>query len=130
MGGCATKQRYRSRKFASARASAERRRSGEPIEAYHCHVHHCWHVGHPPGWRARQEARRWYDLGPGPTAVLLALVVLADEQVTVTIRDVAARAGRGVGNTYDDLLELYRAGLVSWESGAAGTLRPRVERVA
>ena len=23
----------------------------EPLEVYHCDYHHCYHIGHPVGWR-------------------------------------------------------------------------------
>lgn len=46
------KQGYTSRKVAKNRAAIARAETGEPIHAYRCAGCHCWHIGHPPGWRA------------------------------------------------------------------------------
>lgn len=48
---CARKSRIKSRKRALGAAANVRKLTGDPgIEAYKCDVHHCWHLGHPPGW--------------------------------------------------------------------------------
>mgnify|MGYP000302339016 CR=1 FL=1 len=50
------KRAYTGRKTAAAKAREMSKLSGEPIEAYHCvRGGHCWHIGHPPGWRAAQR---------------------------------------------------------------------------
>lgn len=52
-GGCGCpKIAYTRRKVALEQAGAQRRASGEWIEAYHCEWGHCWHIGHPPGSRS------------------------------------------------------------------------------
>ena len=52
--GCwCPKLAYTSKKRAKAHAAAQTRASGELITAYHCLAGHCWHIGHPPGSRAR-----------------------------------------------------------------------------
>lgn len=52
--GCG-KQGYTSRKVALEKAAIARRETDEPIQAYRCtRGGHCWHLGHPPGWRAQQ----------------------------------------------------------------------------
>lgn len=49
------KQGYTSRKLALHAAAIARNETGEPIHAYRCSVGcHCWHLGHPPGWRQEQ----------------------------------------------------------------------------
>jgi len=57
MGRCRCgKLAYSSRKLAKARAVHESKATGEPIYAYHCvRGGHCWHIGHPIGWRAAQR---------------------------------------------------------------------------
>lgn len=48
------KQGYTSRKVALEYAAIARRDYGEPIHAYRCtRGGHCWHLGHPPGWRSQ-----------------------------------------------------------------------------
>lgn len=50
------KRAYSSRKVAAAKAIEMSKLSGEPIEAYHCvRGGHCFHIGHPPGWRRAQR---------------------------------------------------------------------------
>lgn len=53
--GCG-KLAYSSRKLAKATAAVEARSTGEPIYAYKCvRGGHCWHLGHPIGWRRQQR---------------------------------------------------------------------------
>lgn len=42
------KRAYSSKKIAKAKAAERSTSAGEVIEAYHCYVGHCHHVGHPP----------------------------------------------------------------------------------
>ena len=49
---CASKLRYRTRKFALTVAAHKAKAIGEPLTAYHCWDCHCYHLGHPVGWRA------------------------------------------------------------------------------
>lgn len=51
---CGEKLRYRSRKLAAEVAKRQAKRTGEPIVVYHCDTHHCWHIGHEPGWKKTQ----------------------------------------------------------------------------
>lgn len=58
LASCKGKASYSNRKEAARAASRLKKRlfdrtgSIEPIHAYHCTLcHHCWHVGHPQGWR-------------------------------------------------------------------------------
>jgi hypothetical protein len=55
--GCTDKRCFSGRKLALAAASDRQRESGEPWEAYHCDLHHAWHIGHPKGWRRSHGAR-------------------------------------------------------------------------
>lgn len=49
------KRGYTCRKVAAAMAARARSESGEPIEPYRCeHGCHCFHIGHPPGWKVAQ----------------------------------------------------------------------------
>lgn len=51
------KQAYSSRKLAKGRAATQAKATGEPIEAYKCTAGcHCWHIGHPRGWRKEHAA--------------------------------------------------------------------------
>lgn len=68
-------------------------------------------------------------VGPTATRVLLALLAEWEEHGRVTVRTVAARAGRSVQVTHKWLGVLRDAGLVAWEPGVGGTLRPLVRRV-
>jgi hypothetical protein len=43
------KQAYTSKKLAKAVAVAQSKASGDQIEAYHCYIGHCFHIGHVPG---------------------------------------------------------------------------------
>ena len=52
---CCNKLRFRSRKIAASSAKRMSKELGEPIQPYHCDVHHCWHVGHEPGWKRSQR---------------------------------------------------------------------------
>jgi hypothetical protein len=55
---CETKMRYSNRKDAArARTRLRKRifdRTGvmQPLDLYHCLIHHCFHLGHSPGWYA------------------------------------------------------------------------------
>lgn len=42
------KRAYSSKKMAKAKAIERSKVSGEHIEAYHCYIGHCYHVGHAP----------------------------------------------------------------------------------
>jgi predicted transcriptional regulator len=67
---------------------------------------------------------------PAQTRVLLALIAVCERDGRATVRSVATEVGRAVRTTYDRLLDLRDVGLVDWEEGKAGTLRPTVRRVA
>jgi hypothetical protein len=61
---CEGKAVLASRKKA-ARAATELRRklrarygSDQPIQAYHCPHHHGYHIGHPVGWRRKNNVPR------------------------------------------------------------------------
>ncbi len=75
------------------------------------------------------------DLLPGAIApslvhVLLAVVKLAETQPTVQIPDVCRECGISAKSVVHYRLEALRdLGLVTWEPGRAGTLRPMVARV-
>ncbi len=64
----------------------------------------------------------------GDTATRVLLAVLT--QPRPTVRSVAAEVGRAVGHTHALLVELRDAGLVTWERGRRGTLRPACRVVA
>ena len=65
------------------------------------------------------------DVADRGTRVLLAVV----QQQRPTVRAVAAAVGLSVNTTHDHLVRLRRLGLVAWEDGKTGTLRPLVEVV-
>jgi DNA-binding IclR family transcriptional regulator len=63
--------------------------------------------------------------GPSCTRVLLAVVILHRP----TVRSVAAATGLSAARAHAQLVDLRRHGLVAWEDGKDGTLRPLVEVV-
>lgn len=65
-------------------------------------------------------------VGSGPTRVLLAALSLPSP---LTVRAVARKAGVALGYTHAHLCLLREAGLVTWDEGRQGTLRPLVRRV-
>ena len=64
----------------------------------------------------------------GDTATRVLLAVLTQDRPTV--RSVAAEVGRSVSKTHEELVKLRAAGLVKWDAGKTGTLRPIVAVVA
>ncbi len=60
---------------------------------------------------------------------LLALVLEYEDEGRATVRSVAARADRSIEVTHRDLTRLRSEGLVTWDDGRHGTLRPLVRRV-
>lgn len=68
-------------------------------------------------------------ISPAQTRVFLALLAEWEEHGRVTVRSVAKRLGpAGVGSVHGHLSSLREAGLVAWEDGRGGTLRPLVGR--
>jgi predicted transcriptional regulator len=65
------------------------------------------------------------DLDDAHTRTLLAVYT----QTHPTVRSVAAEIDRSVTVTYRKLQRLRAEGLVAWEDGQAGTLRPLVAEV-
>lgn len=63
------------------------------------------------------------------TRVYFALVATYREQGRATLRDVAARVGMSLSQTHLAVRQLAEAGLVAWEEGKSGTLRPLYELV-
>lgn len=61
-------------------------------------------------------------IGRTDTRVLLAMLELD----RCTVRAVALRSGLSFGTTYKALVRLRLAGLVTWNHGGQGTLRPLV----
>ena len=47
------KRQYSSRKLAATVAKKQAKRLSEPIEYYRCEQCHCWHTGHPQGWKKK-----------------------------------------------------------------------------
>jgi DNA-binding transcriptional ArsR family regulator len=64
-------------------------------------------------------------LPPSCLRLLLAVCELADAGGTVTLRRLQRRLGLSPNGVLVALLPLRDAGLVEWEDGRAGTLRPR-----
>jgi predicted transcriptional regulator len=62
--------------------------------------------------------------------VLQALIDVHDADGRATFREVARTVGRSVSWTFGVLVLLRRLGLVTWEHGKTGTLRPAVRIVA
>jgi DNA-binding IclR family transcriptional regulator len=60
------------------------------------------------------------------TSTLLALLRLYERDGRATVRGVAAERGCALNSAHDQLVELRSLGLVTWEDGRAGTLRPLV----
>lgn len=68
---------------------------------------------------------------PPELRVLIALLKVYERDGRATVRSVAQAAGlRGPGSTLGHLRRLRLRGLVAWEDGRTGTLRPAVRRVA
>lgn len=65
-------------------------------------------------------------VGSTETTVLLAVLATPAPR---TIRAVARKANVALGHTHLQLTKLRDAGLVAWDEGKAGTLRPLVEVV-
>lgn len=66
-------------------------------------------------------------IGDGATRVLCAVIQLAACQPTVTVRDVRDATGiKSTATVWKYLLRLRREGLVTWQPGRSGTLRPLV----
>ena len=69
-------------------------------------------------------------ISPAVTVTLLALIVVYRVHGSASVREVALVAGqRSAGMVHAHLVKLRRAGLVDWEPGKIGTLRPLVELV-
>jgi Mn-dependent DtxR family transcriptional regulator len=66
---------------------------------------------------------------PGQTRVLVEVIRLHEESGYVTVRAVAAACGISTMGAHHRLRRLRDAGLVGWEDGRIGTLRPLVRRV-
>lgn len=64
------------------------------------------------------------DVNPTATAAFVALHRLYALTGRATVREVAMAAGLPFTSTWEALCDLRDAGLVSWEPGKAGTLRP------
>lgn len=71
-------------------------------------------------------------ISPAQTRVLLALLRVYERDGRATVRSVAAEAGlASYGRVQEThLSRLADAGLIAWEPGKAGTLRPLVGVVA
>lgn len=67
------------------------------------------------------------DVGNRATRVLLGLLLVDARDGRATFRSVARASGVGVGEVFYDLVDLRALGLVAWEPGAQGTLRPLVD---
>ena len=70
------------------------------------------------------------DVSPALTKVMVATVFVHHLDGRCTVRSVAEAAGLSTATTYSHLCHLRRRGLVAWERGRAGTLRPLVAAVA
>lgn len=75
-----------------------------------------------PSWPPRVEDTQ--------TRVLLATMDLHASEGRVTIRGIAERVGCSVSVVHHHLKRLRGRGLVDWEKGTRGSLRPLVRRVA
>lgn len=65
-------------------------------------------------------------LTPECTRVLLAVLLVHSETGAANVRAVAERLGSACSTTFHHLTTLRRHGLVTWEVGRSGTLRPLV----
>lgn len=66
-------------------------------------------------------------VGPRATRVLLAVIRTHATEGRATVRGVTFAAGyKSTGDVYETLCELRRQGLVAWDPGTRGTLRPLV----
>lgn len=71
------------------------------------------------------------DVAPAQTRVLLALLTVHGRDGHATIQAVGEQAGLSSKSTvWFHLEHLRRLGLVAWEDGKRGTLRPLVQVVA
>lgn len=68
-------------------------------------------------------------VSPPQTAALVCVINRWETTGHVTVRDVAATIGRSASTTHVHLKALKRRGLIRWEPGKAGTLRPAVRIV-
>lgn len=67
--------------------------------------------------------------GENRTKVLLTLLHLWEKNGRATVREVASGAGLSLEPTLIHLRGLKAEGLVAWDEGSRGTLRPLVEVV-
>lgn len=81
-------------------------------------------------WRGEHHLPNVDDedvLEHGAVTTLIALIVVHELMGRATVREVAMFAGgRSVSTIHHHLLNLRDAGLVDWEDGKGGTLRPLV----
>lgn len=68
--------------------------------------------------------------GAAATRVLLALIAVHQRDGRATVRAVARQAGLKTSTTHNQLGYLRRRGLVAWDDGANGSLRPLLTPVA
>lgn len=61
--------------------------------------------------------------------VLAALIDIVERDGRATVRSLAAEVDLQLNTVHSHLYSLKRAGLVHWEEGTAGTLRPLVARL-
>lgn len=66
-------------------------------------------------------------LPPALVATMNALLIVHARDGRATVRSVAAARGVTVGPIYEQLSRLRDLGLVAWEDGVGGSLRPAVE---
>lgn len=71
-----------------------------------------------------------HDVTVAQLRILDALAAVHDRDGRATVRSVARCAGLGVATTHLRLVQLRALGLVRWEPGRIGTLRPAVRVVA
>lgn len=64
------------------------------------------------------------DAAIGRTRVFFALCRVYDRDGRCTVRAIAAETGRSLSTVQAHLYGLRRSGLVTWERGQRGTLRP------
>jgi predicted transcriptional regulator len=69
-------------------------------------------------------------ISPALTNVYVALIHVFERDGRVTVRTVAEAAERGVSATHKALERLRDAGLIDWEQGRSGTLRPVFRRAS
>lgn len=82
-------------------------------------------------WIAGEGAEAVNNTGENTrTRVLLALLFVYRCDGRATVRTVSEAARRPFTTTYEALLSLRDEGLIAWEDGRSGTLRPLVGAVA